>query len=111
MSNILQLNQDQPLVGLGTMTYTIPTAGLYFVRVQLTEVPPTGLSVVINQNGTPIFTAPTITPTQIAQQFKYSPIVAAVNDVITVVLSSSAAIDNLPNSNNVKSIITIGQGV
>jgi hypothetical protein len=108
MSNILLLNQPFPNVGLVTMTYTIPTTGLYNVQVQLTEVPPTGLSVVINDNGTPIFTAPTITPTQIAQQFKFGfPATAA--HVITVVLASSAAIDS--QLQNVKSTVTIGQGL
>ena len=74
MSNALILNQPQVMVGLGTMTYTVPTGagGAYNVSVQLTEVPPSGLSVVVNDNGSPIFTAPTLSPTQIAQQFKYS---------------------------------------
>jgi hypothetical protein len=111
MSNILQLNQPQVLSGLGTMTITSLNPGLYYANVQLTEVPPSGVTIVVNYNGSPVFTAPVLAPTQIAQQFKYSPIVvSATTDTITVVLSSSAAIDNLPNSNNVKSTITIGQG-
>jgi hypothetical protein len=110
MSNpILILDKPQPFVGLGTLTYTIATASLYNVRAQITEIPPSGLSVVIKQNGSTIFTSPVLTPTQVAQQFKYSPIVGAVNDVITVVLASASAIDS--GLNNVKSTITIGQGV
>lgn len=108
MSNILLLNQPFVNVGLVTMTYTIPTTGLYSVLVQLTEIPPTGLSVIINDNGTPIFTTPTITPTQIAQQFKFG-FQATATHVITVVLSSSAAIDSQLQS--VKSTVTIQQGL
>jgi hypothetical protein len=108
MSNILLLNQPFINVGLVTITYTIPTTGLYNITVALSEIPPSGLSVVINDNGSPIFTAPTITPTQIAQQFKYS-FQATASHVITVVLSSSSAIDAQLNS--VKSQITIGQGL
>lgn len=107
MSNILILNQPSVEVGLTTETFTIPTTGLYNVAAQITEIPPSGLSVVINQNGSPIYTAPTITPTQTALQFKFSfPATAA--DVITVVLSSSTANDLLLNS--VKMNVAIGQG-
>jgi hypothetical protein len=108
MATIPLLNQPFPLCGVGTLTFTIPTTGSYFVAVQLTEVPVTGLSVVVNNNGTPIYTAPTITPTQSAQQFKTS-FLANTADVITVVVSSSTPIDLLLNT--VKSVITIGQGM
>jgi len=103
----LVLNQPQVFVGLGTLTYTVATTGNYNVQVQLSEVPPSGLSVVVNKNGSPIFTAPTLTPTQIAQQFKTS-FQSSATDSITVVLSSSTAIDE--QLNTVKSVITIGQG-
>jgi hypothetical protein len=94
-------------VGLTTETFTIPSTGLYNVAAQITEIPPSGLSVVVNQNGSPIYTAPVITPTQIAQQFKFG-FAATAADVITVVLSSSNANDSLLNS--VKMNVSIGQG-
>jgi hypothetical protein len=108
MSNILILNQPYVNVGLDTMTYTIPAAGLYSLHFEVTEVPPSGLSVVVNQNGSPVYTSATPTPTQSAFQFKQG-LVCALNDVITVVLSSSSAIDSALN--NVKSIIAIEQGL
>lgn len=108
MSNILMLNQPQVAIGLQTQTFTIPTTGAYSVMVQLDEIPPTGLSVVVNDNGSPIFTAPTITPTQISQQFKASFGSLTAGHVITVVFSSSAAIDAQLNS--VKTTTTIMQG-
>lgn len=107
MSNILLLNQPQVSIGLQTQTYTIPSTDLYSIAVQLSEVPPSGLSVVVNDNGSPIFTAPTITPTQIAQQFRVSKQLTA-GHVITVVFSSAVAIDAALNS--VKATTTIMQG-
>lgn len=107
MANILLIEQPFVFCGLGTLTHTLASTGNYNVKVQLSENPPSGLSLVVNKNGSPIFTAPTITPTQIAQQFKTA-FQAAANDVITVVLSSSSQIDN--NLNTVKSSISIGGG-
>jgi len=108
MSNYLLLNQPQVFCGLGTLTFTIPTTGLYSVLFQTTEVPPSSLSVLVKKNGSTVFTAPTLTTTQSAMQFKVGLSLAA-NDVITVVLSSSAAVDNALN--NVKSITSIEQGL
>jgi hypothetical protein len=109
MSNILILNVPRVDVGLQTATYTVPTggAGLYNIAAQITEIPPSGLSVVVNKNASPVYTAPTITPTQSALQFKTSlPLADA--DVVTVVLSSSQPNDKLLNS--VKSNLALGQG-
>lgn len=108
MANILLLNQPFVSVGLGTSTFTVPSTGVYYVSVQSTETPPTSLSIVVNQNGSPIYTAPVITPTQSALQLKTSfPATAA--DVITVVLSSAAAIDN--QLNTLKTTVALGNGL
>jgi hypothetical protein len=107
MALTLFLNQPFVSVGLPTYTYTVPSAAIYNVQLWLTEVPPSGLSVVINKNGAPIFTAPALSPTQIAQQFKFT-INAAAADVITVVLASGSSVDNQLNS--VKTACSIGQG-
>lgn len=138
MSNPLHLNESQQGVGLPTYTYTILAAtpsypfhgaGLYNVAVQFTVTnsavdtgagsgisttasPPTitgsGASYVVNQNGSPVYTSPAITPFQLALQSK-TELVCAVGDVITVVFSSSAAID--AQLNNLKSIVSINQGI
>lgn len=107
MSNTLILNQSYVNVGLDTMTYTVPTTGNYNAKFEVTEIPPSGLSIVINNGGSPIFTAPTIGQSQSAIQFKFS-FQATAADVITIVLTSAAASDQ--PINNVKSIISIGQG-
>lgn len=108
MANILLLSQPFVSVGLDDFTHTIASDGDYKVRVQLTENPPSGLSVVVNNNGSPIFTAPVITPTQIAQQFETG-FNAVATDVITVVLASSEAIDN--QLNTVKTTVSIDKGL
>ncbi len=66
-----------------------------------------GVSIVVNDNGTPIFTAPTLSATQSAQQFKYS-FQATSGHSITVVLASSTASDK--GLSGVTSITSIGQG-
>lgn len=108
MANYLIKEQPFVFCGLGTLTYNVTFTGAYNVQVQLSENPPSGLSVVVSKNGSPIFTAPTIAPTQIAQQFRVG-FLAANTDVITVVLASSSAIDN--QYNTVKSSISIGGGL
>jgi len=66
-----------------------------------------GLSIVVNKNGSPIYTATAPTATQSAQQFKYS-FQATAADSITVVFSSSTASDK--GLNGVTSITSINQG-
>lgn len=110
MSNILFLNVPRVDVGLTTSTYTVPTggAGLYNVECQVSEVPPSGLSIVVNKNGSPTYTSPTITPTQSAQQFRTSLLLADA-DVVTVVATGSGN-DNLLNSVKINTFIANGQG-
>lgn len=108
MANILLADVPQVFAGLGTLTYTVPSTGIYNVRCTVTEIPPSGLTIVVNDNGAPVFTAPVITPTQIALQFKADFYFTAAH-VITVVLSSAVASDS--QLNNVKASITLGTGL
>ena len=55
------------------------------------------LSIVIRQNGSVVYTAPTISPTQSALQFNFDLLCAAA-DALTVTLSSSNPNDKLLNS-------------
>lgn len=66
-----------------------------------------GVTIVVNQNGSPVFTAPTIGQSQSAQQFKFS-LQCTATDVITVVLSSSTASDE--QLSGVQSNVSIGTG-
>jgi hypothetical protein len=137
MNPILILNQPQVFTGLGTLTYKVPatqstgypTATGYNVIVQ-TTVPtaaasgdgagsnasaPSGpavtssLVITITQNGSTIYTSPTLTPTQRAQQLKYS-FLCAIGDVINVVLSSSNTNDTMLNT-LLKTEVAFNQGL
>lgn len=107
MANFLILNQNYVQDGLGTLTFNIPSAGNYQVLCQTTVNPASSLVIQVKQGGATKYTAPAFTPTQSALQFK-APLVCAAADVITVVLTSSAAVDNQLNS--IQSNISIGQG-
>lgn len=108
MANTLILNQNFESVGIETKTFTIPTTGLYTVRVEYTVVPPSSLVVLVKNGASTVFTAPTLTPTQSELRFSVTLLCTAA-DVITVVPSSAAAVDNLLNS--VKSIVSIANGI
>ena len=117
MANTLFTNQPFVFCGLGTLTHTVASteAGPCCVKVFVTETQPSNLdttaasalSITVTQNGSTIYTSPTITPTQLAQQFKTG-FLAASGDVINVTLSSASAIDNLLNT--VKSTVYFDQG-
>jgi hypothetical protein len=63
---------------------------------------------VVKQNASTVYTAAALSPTQIAQQFRYSQIYSAA-DVISVAFTSSTAIDKV--ANNVKATVAVGQGM
>ena len=113
MAEVLFLNV--PMVsanltsGTDTLNYTVPTpsAGIYTAHVEVTNPPATGLSIIVKQGSSTVFTAATQGQTQTAQQFNYSQLYAAA-DVISVVLSSSTASDEVANA--VKAIVTVRQG-
>ncbi len=125
MSVILNTNQSTPFAGLGTWTYTVPTTGTYTVDCQATVPNEQGasgtttapqpvqsaLQIVINLNGSPQVTvggaANDPTPTQPSLGARAT-LQCTATDVITVVLTSSAAVDAAPNA--VKGIINLFLG-
>jgi hypothetical protein len=135
MANIMFLNQPFESVGLTPFTYTVvPTltnpagAGLYNVQCQA-SVPSavatgdgagsggnlsmgpaisSSVSIVVNQNGSPVYTSEALSPTQLAVQFKFG-LNCANGDVITVVPASSNPVDNLLNT--VKMAVAIRNGL
>jgi hypothetical protein len=101
MANVLGLKDTQANVicGLGTFTYTALATAVYKFSIQSTVSPPSGLSIVINQNGSPIDTtnSPSINSTHIELSIIQP---CALNDVITFVLTSSAFNDMQPGGVN-----------
>lgn len=108
MANVIGLKDTQSTVmaGLGTFTYNVSTTAVYEFTIQSTVTPPSTLSIVINQNGSPIDSSNT--PTNNNTHLELSviqPCTAA--DVITFVLTSSSYNDT--QSQGVKSTIVITQ--
>lgn len=104
MANTLVADSNSTVSGLGTSTFIAPSTIHYSISVESTLTPPTGVQIVINQNGTPLITKAISAPS--AMSTSASVIVAATaGDSITVVLTSSVLNDTLLN--NVKSTITI----
>ena len=85
-------NQPSPLVTTPTTTAGLASA----------------LVILVKNNGSTVFTAPVLTPTQSAMQFKFStPLTAA--DVVTITFTSANASDN--TYNGVQVTASIGQGL
>jgi hypothetical protein len=122
--NSLSTIASTPITGLGTQTYNVLVAGPYTVQFSLSipfvqgtsansssTVGQSGLQVVVNQNGSPVLTiggsASNPTPTQpsLSGSITFG---CAVSDVITVVLSSSNAVDAVPNA--VKGVVNVFLG-
>lgn len=114
MAEVLFVNVPQVSAGLtsgtDTLTYTVPAGAgmIYTAHVEVTNPPATGLSIVVKQNASTVFTAATEGQAQTAQQFNYSQLYAAA-DVISVVLSSSTASDKVMQA--VNAIVTVRQGL
>lgn len=102
-------NQNLVFNGLGTLSITVPVAGTYFVSGNIsiptisTGSSPSSCLVVINKNGSPVFTG------NAGDEGFYANFVCAAADVVAVVFSSSAAVDQLLNV--IKSTISIGLGM
>jgi hypothetical protein len=107
MDPILILDTPRTFVGLGSFSFTVPSAGPYYVLVQSTELPSSSISFSVTQNGTPIYTSPSLSSAQQEFQFKLS-MNCAMNDALVVSLSSSNPND--AQLNTVKSLILIGEG-
>jgi len=119
MANTFQINQAASISGLGDFTCTILQAGP--VTLECKSIIPiaadspanqsSNLQIVLKQNSTSLVTVggssqnPTPTQGSIGTSVSF---LAAANDVVHVVLSSSNAIDSVPN--NVKSVINLYQG-
>ncbi len=95
--------------GLGTFNYTVPVAGLYKFHCQSSVLPQSSLSLVMQLNGSTIATSAVPSASQLTINLEATVINAAVNDVIAIIISSSAIGDQLPGT--VKSIITISQSI
>lgn len=93
--------------GFGPVANNYPQPPSYGSNATSGAAVSTGISIVVNKNGSPIYTMPSLTAAQSAAQFKFG-FQAAITDAITVVITSSTASDN--TLNGVQSTIAIQQG-
>lgn len=116
MANALQMNDAAPTAGLGTFSYTIPVGFLtqmVTISIQSTLPLSSGLQIVLQQTGSAsvsvtmggVAANPTPTQTSLGGALR---VLAVAGDVISAVLTSSAAADQLPNA--VKSTINLFMG-
>lgn len=121
-TNSMNLNSSVPFSGLGTLTFNVLVDGNYQVEVQSTipnllggsaydsssTVGGSGLSIVVNNNGSPLYTMSAPTPSQKAMggSIRFH---CVATDVITVVFSSSDDDDYKKNYNAVQSVVNLFQ--
>lgn len=108
MSQVLVLRGKSKVINnLDTYNYTVVEAGMHMVRASVSEIPPSGMSIVLQKNSV---TQKTSEVPAATQQLVDTQIVmnCAVNDVISVVLSSSDIDDT--GRNVLKGIINIHRG-
>lgn len=106
----MQLNQPCAASGLSTDTFKVGAAGIYSLYVNSTVQTPSGITITLSQSGSqsssyssPIASAQT---NHVEANTKFN---CAIGDVISVVVSSSAPIDQPPNL--IKSVINLRQGL
>lgn len=105
---ITGINKSKVLSNLDTYNHTALVAGPYTVSIRATEHPTSALVLAIQQNGSTKVT--TTTPASDQNHVELRTVLnCAVNDVISVVLASSAAQDI--KINHVKAILVISQGL
>jgi len=105
---ITDIASSKVLSNLDTYNHTAALNAMYKVSIQVSETPISGLSVVIQQNGSTKATAaaPAASQSHIELQTVLN---CAVNDVISVILSSSTPEDQ--KLNRVKAILSIDAGL
>jgi hypothetical protein len=104
---ISNIESTHVIAELDTYNYTVLKAQMYTVELDMSEQPPSGLSINIQQNGSSKATStqPTTAQSHIPLRIVMN---CAVNDVISVVLSSSNSNDQQLNS--IKGILNIHEG-
>lgn len=104
---ITRIDQSKVISQLDTYNHTALQNSMYMVSVDMSEVPPSGISIVINQNGSPkaTSTAPSATQSNIKLQVVLN---CAASDVIGIAITSSNAIDKALNG--IKGILSIHTG-
>lgn len=100
--------QPSAISGLGTDTFKVIAAGMYYLSAQTTVNIPSGLVITLSQSGS--VSASITTPTTSAQQESLAinkTFNCQIGDLLSVVTSSSAPLDQPPNL--IKTIVNLRQ--
>jgi hypothetical protein len=102
------LLSSKPICNLDTYQYTVQSAAMHLVAVTINEIPSSGITVVIERNGSPV--ASTSVPAAAQSVINLSDTLnCAVNDTISVVVSSSVPSDQVQQSFKGLIRIEVGQ--
>lgn len=106
-TTISTFSQPFTIAALDTYNYTIRTAGVHRVQVRLTDVTGlSGLTLTIKNNSSTLATAAGITGNSSGVDLNLQTLANfAVNDVLGIVITSSAASDAAPNQ--IKGYVTL----
>jgi hypothetical protein len=109
-TTITSFSHQYQINALDAYNYTIQTAGVHIVKVRISDVTtPAGITVVIKQNGTTLATA-SAPAAQSGKPITLNVLAnCAVNDVMSVVVTSTTASDSAPNQ--IRGTINIHVGV
>lgn len=101
---LVNLDSSKVISKLDTYNYTIPSTGVYLIQVQMIEIPPSALSIVIKQNT--VSKASSVAPAA-AQQIVNTQILlrCAASDAISIEVTSATAGEAAPNQ--IKGLIMI----
>lgn len=109
MANTLKASETNIIVGLGTYTHTVASTGMYEASATATVNPSSSLSITISQSGSASASITSIAPASSQGSIDVRKVFNCVaGDVITVAISSAAAIDN--QLNTVKMLVNVHQG-
>lgn len=92
---------------LDTYLHTVNTAAMHVVSLEVSEIPPSGITITIKQGSTTVASTSAPGSTQQIVQLKTT-INCAASDVISVIVASSTASDTGPNA--FKGILNIHVG-
>jgi hypothetical protein len=105
----MNINTSSASSGLSTDTFKVAVAGMYYLSAQTTVIQPSALVITLSQTGSTSasLATPATSPVQESVSINKT-FNCAIGDILSVVVTSSAPIDQPPNL--IKTIINLRQG-
>lgn len=105
---MLRINSTQSVTGLDTWEFDATAASPLFVFASVTDVPPSGVAITINLNGSPVGVSPSVATSKQAVS-AHAQMTVAPGDVVTVVVSASGSLMNDSILNTIRTMIRLDQ--